>query len=389
MIRDALRVSPQQADPLSWLARSEIPFYFAAAVAVYGVATTLVNWTIAPRPWLDLVAVALMVAACLWVQRATGPLRPRFRPARASVAIVVSLAAVSLSAYAAVGSAVPVTFWWAPVGVAMVIATFAAYVTPIESMIYGALFSTATIAAAWVPYVGRNDPWSSLSTVVIAAYPVLTGVVATVVFCIIIVARSQQLLAGERARVDPDAHQQDVAAQNAEVTTLARLGSRVAPFLATIAETGEVTEADRALAGQLARRLRAELVSQANTSWLESLATNGRIFVVDTEHRADSLTAAQRTVLRGLILTAAKDPSIAEGSLFIELRGHPDGSTAVALSLDIHLPEGRRMMMVAPYYLALRSTATDVSWDQARERLQFTVPPRDKSKRNFRNYLPE
>jgi hypothetical protein len=288
-----------------------------------------------------------------------------------------------------VGSAVPVTFWWAPVGLGIVIATCAAYATPVESMFYGALFVVTTIIAVWAPYVGRSDPWSAVSTVVIATYPVVTGTVATVVFCLIIVARSQRLLAGERVTVGPDAHQRDQAAHNAEVTTLARLGSRVAPFLSTIAESGEVTESDRALAGQLARRLRAELVSQANTSWLESLATNGRIFVVDPEHRADSLTAAQRTVLRGLIQAAANDPSIADGSLFIELRGQPDGSTAVALSLDIHLPEGRRMMMIAPYYLALRSTATDVSWDETREQLRFTVPPRDKSKRNRRDYLPE
>jgi hypothetical protein len=346
----------------------------------------------APRPWLDLGATALMVLACLWIEVATRPMKPRFGPARASVSVVFAVTGLALSAFAAMGSPVAVTFWWAPVALAIVIATFAAYASPIEVLAYGTIFTVASGLSAWFVFVSASDstaPFSPISVVVVAIYPILTGTLAAVVFCLLVVLRSRQLLAGEGATVLPDAHQLDEAAHVAEVATVARLGSRVAPFLRAVAEAGEVTTADRALAGQLARRLRAELVSSANTNWLESLATAGRIYVVDPEHLADNLTAAQRTAIRGLLLAAINDPHTASGSLFIELRGQDDGSTAVALSLDLDLPEGRRIMLIAPYYVALTSTVADLSWDKARDLLKFTVPPRQRWARNPRGYLPE
>jgi hypothetical protein len=151
------------------------------------------------------------------------------------------------------------------------------------------------------------------------------------------------------------------------------LGARVAPFLEGLADTGVVTDADRALAGQLARRLRSDLVEQASRSWLDSAAENGRVFIVDPDQRAERMNQAQRSALRGLLLAALRNPATDAGSLFIELRGQEDGSTAVAMSLDMNLPEGRRSMLLAPYYLALQTTVSDMSYDPARELLRFEV----------------
>jgi hypothetical protein len=58
----------------------------------------------------------------------------------------------------------------------------------------------------------------------------------------------------------------------------------------------------------------------------------------------------------------------------VELRGQPDGSTAVAVSLDVDLPEGRRIMHLSPYYLPLRTAVRDLQWDGLRH-IRFEVPP--------------
>ena len=116
-------------------------------------------------------------------------------------------------------------------------------------------------------------------------------------------------------------------------------------------------------------------MTQANRSWLDSLALGGPIYVVDPDNRADSMNVAQRAALRGLLLAVMDDPATDNGSLFIELRGQPDGSTAVAMSIDIDLPEGRRVMMIAPYYLALQTTVNEISWDPVRDLLRFRLPP--------------
>jgi len=195
----------------------------------------------------------------------------------------------------------------------------------------------------------------------------------------VFVSSTRSLLDG----ADPQSQRQSAeaaeAARRVERRTLARLGTRVAPFLAAVADAGEVTAADRALAGQLARRLRSDLVSEVNRSWLDRVALFGRISVVDPDRRADRMNPAQRTALRALLMAVVEHPAATVGTLFIELRPEPDGATAVALSLDFALPEGRRAMMLAPYYLTLQTAVEDLSWDPARDLLRFQVPaPRDR-----------
>jgi hypothetical protein len=135
------------------------------------------------------------------------------------------------------------------------------------------------------------------------------------------------------------------------------------PFLVGIADSGRITAADRALAGQLARRLRDDLVTQSNLSWLDSIAEDSRLVVVDPEHRAGRMRAAQRTALRSLLRAVLDTPGADSSSLLIELRGRPDGATAVGVSIDVELPEGRRIMHLAPYLLTLRTEVDDMTWD--------------------------
>ncbi len=374
-LADALRVSPQQIDPLSWITRPWVALSFASLTLVYGLVATLVTWNGSPAPWFDLAAAVVMTGACVYVQIATRPLRPTFGPRRAAIPVLLGVAGLGLSTLANIGSEVGVHNWWAPVGLGLLIATCGPYSTLPQITSYGFVLAVATGFAAWAAFVGRDDPWTGLATILIACSSVVVATVATGVFSFGVAIRTQALLGRVGIPVAEDDALREAAARRAELTTLARLGSRVAPFLASVADAGEVTAEDRALAGQLARRLRSDLVSQANRSWLDSLAVDGRIYVVDPDNRADSMNAAQRAALRGLLLAVMDDPATDNGSLFIELRGQPDGSTAVAMSIDIDLPEGRRVMMIAPYYLALKTTVKEISWDPVRDLLRFRVPP--------------
>ena len=307
------------------------------------------------------------------MQLVTRPLRPQFTPARALIPLLLAVVGLAFSTWASMGSDVGVHNWWAPVGVGLVIATCGPYSTLPQIAAYGTGLTVVAGFASLLAFGGRNDPWSDLSTVIIASSSVIAGTVATAVFSYTVVVRTQGLLGRVGIPIAEDDELREAAARRAEIVTLARLGSRVAPFLASVADAGEVTAENRALAGQLARRLRSDLVTQANRSWLDSLALRGRIYVVDQDNRADSMNSAQRTALRGLLLAVMDDPATDNGSLFIELRGQDDGSTAVALSIDIDLPEGRRVMMIAPYYLALKATVDEISWDPVRDLLRFRL----------------
>jgi hypothetical protein len=134
-----------------------------------------------------------------------------------------------------------------------------------------------------------------------------------------------------------------------------------------------VEPSDRALAGQLARRLRDDLVTQASESWLDTVAGSSRLVVVDPDRLARRMDAAQRTALLAMLRAVLDLPETDAGSLLVELRRSPDGSTAVAVSMDMSLPEGRRIMHLAPYYLTLRTAVADLEFD--RDRLTFRIPP--------------
>jgi len=309
----------------------------------------------------------------VFVQVRTRPFRGRFGVGQSILAGGITVAGLAISTWANLESTVIIQYWWAPVGVALVIATTAPFSSAVRVFVFGLALTVLTAAAGLISFRASSQAWPPLSTALIGASTVLIGVVASSVFCFIVVSRTQALLVGAGTVAEASELAHADALNRVERHTVARLGGRVAPFLESLADAGVVTDEDRALAGQLARRLRSDLVEQANRSWLDNVAERGRIFVVDPEHRAEHMNAAQRSALRGLLVAALRTPGTDAGSLFIELRAQDDGSTAVALSLDIDLPEGRRAMLLAPYYLALQTTVSDMKYDPARELLRFNV----------------
>ena len=88
-----------------------------------------------------------------------------------------------------------------------------------------------------------------------------------------------------------------------------------------------------------------------------------------------TMRSAQRAALRGLLQAIQDTPGTDAGSLLVELRGHPDGSTGVGVSLDMELPEGRRILHLRPYYLTLRATVDDLAWNEDRFlKVTFNLP---------------
>ena len=86
------------------------------------------------------------------------------------------------------------------------------------------------------------------------------------------------------------------------------------------------------------------------------------------------MNGAQRTALRALLRAIVDTPGIDSASLMVELREAPHGATAVGVSLDMTLPEGNRIMHLAPYYLTLKVSVDGLAIDRNRLlRLTFQV----------------
>lgn len=371
-------ISPRQIDPMSWITGPLVPLALAGVSLLYGIFGIASTWTLGD-PVPQILALLLFLVGQLVLHVTTRGIDGPLRMDRAVGAVALACGAFLLSALGYSGHDFAVELWWAPMGLSLTIGSLSPYLSARRI----ALVSTVATALVLPPAVALVAPaigrWGVASVTVIVGFPLASAIVLASVFSGHIVRRMQALLEARSQNVIVPRPAQ-AGGEHEERVRLAQLSARAVPFLTRIADSGEITAGDRTLAGQLARRLRDDLVTQANASWLDRLEPASRLVVVDPEHRADDLRPSQRTALRGLIRALLTAPGADAGSLMVELRGRPDGGTAVGVNLDAELPEGRRMMYLAPYILTLKMTADDLVWEND-EVLQLTFEfPREQKR---------
>lgn len=372
--RRFLRLSAQDADPLSWFTGPLVPSVFATLNFVYGSVFAILTWSGSPHPIVQIVGVVMCTSACVLVHVLTRPMRRRIGWPGAIVAVATATCGFVLSALGYAGSVMTIELWWAPFGLALTIGSLAPYLPARAIVLLGTVAGAVSVPIAFLAVRDQVTAWGPVATIMIISSPIVSGIVATAAFSVAVVARTLPLIEKRTQTMLSVDAPHGLRNQADERERLVRLGSRVVPFIEEVARAGVVTPADRTLAGQLARRLRDDLVTQSDLSWLDSVARD-RLVVVDPDHRAGRMRGYQRTALRALVRAILDTPGTDAGSLLVELRAHPDGSTAVGVSLDIELPEGRRIMHLAPYYLALRGSVDDLEWNDDRFlRVTFNLP---------------
>ncbi|NEM90644.1 hypothetical protein [Galbitalea soli] len=388
---DTTRISPQEADPLSWFTGPRLPLVLAVAAAGQGVGITIFFWQKWANPVVVLAAIPIFVLAGWVVTWTTRPHRPQFGPRQAFLALGVASIALVVGAIGTGPGGVPVAQWWPAISAGATIASLSPYSSVRRLLLYSVPFIAEVMVIAAIVFAPYQRFWTPIGTVIIIASPVIVGAVGSIVFAGTIV---RQALRHLEAGVAEEAEAGHPAAPvlrglaerpeafrgrtGGDAGSVARLSARVAPFLEQVARSGRITDADRGFAAQLARHLRTELVDAANRSWLDDIAHETGITVSDPLRLADKLGEPQRAALRGLLLGALESPTVSSESLLVELRAAPRGVTAVALSIDVDLPEGPRLLLLAPYYLTLKTTVDNLRWDDGRRlTLEFQVPPQD------------
>jgi hypothetical protein len=366
--------SPQEADPLSWFAGPQLPLLLAIAGSLQGIAITLLYWDRWSSVALQFLAMPFFLAAGWLAASSTRPHRPQLSPPRVAIILLIACCGLLISAAGTINSEMPVEQWWPGIALGVTLASLAPYSSARQIAFYSIPLVVFTGVIGFVVFSSITTFWPPVGIVVISAGPVFVAGVAATVFSYTVVERTAaHLNSSASAEELYPAPALDAAGQLGNV---ARVSARVAPFLEEIAAAGVITPADRAVAAQIARRLRSELVTATDRSWLDTVAHRSGMVVSDPGRLADGMNESQRAALRGLLVAAMDSPVVDRQTLLIELRATPDGSTAVALSIDVDLPEGRRLLLLAPHYLTLKTTVDDLSWDDGRSlMLRFRIPP--------------
>jgi hypothetical protein len=373
-MRESWQLSPQQADPLSWFTGPQLPLLLGIGAGVQGVVSAIGLWSQWGNPWLQLTAVPFFLLAAVLTSVWTRANRPELGTGRELVVLGIAVIGFLVSTLGTVGGTVHIEHRWAPIAVAMILASFAPFSSAIRVLWLALPIVVVVGLLGSAPPVDGSQIWGPIARVLITVAPLLIAVVASVVFSVTLVGRALLLARGYVGQMD-DAGASISDAESLRSESLARVRAQVAPFIEAVARNGVIAEADRTVAAQLARELRADLVQAANSSWLDTVARESGLVVNDPTGLADRMDEAQRAALQGLLRVVLDNPVVDRDSLLIDLRPQPDGSTAVALSLDVDLPEGRRIMMLAPYYLTLKTTVDNLSWADGRSLLfKFQIP---------------
>jgi hypothetical protein len=374
-MRSTWSQSPQEVDPLSWFAGPRLPLVFSVAAIAQGVVITFLYWNDWSSVALQFVAMPFFLISGWLTGMYAQPNRPRLGARQAALALLIASLGLVISAIGTVGSVTLVQQWWPGIALGVALASLAPYSSARQMVAYSIPTVIAVAVVGSLVFSSITNFWPPVGIVVIAVGPVVVAAVASVVFCFTVVERTLAFL--ETSAGNEEVYTAiEPLTEIEEKGSVARMSARVAPFVEKVARSGMITPSDRAFAAQIARRLRTELVTATNRSWLDVVAHETGMVVSDPGRLADRMNESQRAALRGLLLVALDSAVVDKDTLLIELRARQDGSTAVALSIDVDLPEGRRLLLIAPYYLTLKTTVDDLSWDDGRRLLlQFRIPP--------------
>lgn len=354
------RVSPWDADPLSWFSTPNLPLAAAAMTLVHGVLVLGPAGQAGSRPLVQAAGLALSVLAMVWVHVATRPRRGAFTMARALVAVALSGAGVVISAIGYAGDLFAVELWWAPLSASLALLAMVPYSSAARLLISGSLL-VAVSAVATLVFVVPDDPtWPPFSAVAITLFPIIIGMVGGVVMI-----RSITNGLARWSERPLDVPGVDSGADDLVVAIDDETRIRIAPataFIASILDRGNVSAGDALRAGALAQRLRAELTGEIDRTWIERVARGRALTVDDPERLAEELDLAQRTVMRALLDALLGHTDSPVGSARVELRRTESGAIAVALRIMSTLPEGRRETFLAPYYVSLQSSVENLRW---------------------------
>lgn len=375
----SLTMSPHAVDPLSWFIRPFLPITFAIVMAGVGTVFAVATLPDFESPVHQALALLCFVLACLAIHR---PPKLRLGPFRwwhSLLPLALSWLGVAVSGWGAATSDGDISRWWAPLGVALVLGALAPFNSAVALAVAGLLGTVVCAVTGGLAFAG-DDTWPVMSIIVISILTPLQAAVATILFSAFVVDRA---LRWSSLPIQANLGQNndlDFSQWNSERDELKLLSDRVLPFIEQVASDGFVSLHDRTVASGLAKEVRDALLKSLDRSWLDTLPADHRLRVIDPGVLAGRLTLAQRGAVRSLLMAVLDSAALEPGTLSIELRDSADGGVAVGLSMRLNLPEGKRMMLLAPYYLTLQATVDDLVWDdedQLSMRFRIPAPGRD------------
>ena len=183
-----------------------------------------------------------------------------------------------LSAFGYAGSAIAIEIWWAPFGLALAIASLGPYLPARTVLVLGFSCLIVVTPIAFAEIYPRVPFWGPVSAYLIMISPLISAILATTTFSVVVAARMIPLI--DRRSQVVVAAVPDAAAGEVERVRVAQLTARAAPFIEGLAV--DITQ--RKLGEQSIARVNLEL-EQRVAERTDDLARSNRALQGEVEER--------------------------------------------------------------------------------------------------------
>jgi hypothetical protein len=354
---NAAERTPQQLDPAGSIGSRTLTRLLMFATLGYSVVVTLVSSNEIHTVWLAVVSLLLLASAVTVVLIQSRPERAPLR----RMTLVVALGLMLLATVASAASSWKFNSFvgddWPPIALGALLLAIGPY-RPSRELAVGGIVSAVIVGVTvylQVPWLASADPPSAFIVVSIAPLLALSfGSVAYSRASIAAVERGKDRIVDE----DPTATRTlEVgiarAVQQDRVTILSR---DVLPFFGEVLARGELTDADRERAREIAESIRGVMVADVDRSWLEGVVEviAPAAVVDDSERLAVFVSTEGRTALRTLLVAIVESYEFDSGQLRIEL--FSDGHLCSGVVMARLAPELAPRVDFAPYFALLRAT---------------------------------
>jgi hypothetical protein len=358
----------QQTDPLGALNQRPITVVIALFAVALACGRTIFDHDPGTNPLVAILAIAFASMAAAVMIRSSSPFHAPF--SRRSLVVIAASASLALVLEA-------LSMWrhdllirddWGGVVLGLLVLSCAPF-RPARDLavatVVGALVEGAVVALE-VPYFATPAP--AVLFFVVGITPVVAlGAGGAVYSSTFVTLVSQWLDRASSLNIDAAREMRPGIARSVQQDRVTGLNREVVPFFTDLVARGEITEADRLRATQVATAIRQRIVDETDRSWLEQVLIDVRPSghsgtVIDRGHLAESMTSDQRTAVRAVVNAIASDPDTRSSSLGIVL--HDDNPVVRALiRVESSSPDVAIRQHYAPYFAVLRILFTDLHVD--------------------------
>ena len=344
-------LTPLQLDPLGGMTARLITLSCVVIAALVAAGMSITNWAQVAYPALQVLALIVLAAASVLMVISTNPYRTPLSHGR-MVTIWSMLALVTLlDAASQWGTNTSVRDDWGPIVFAIVILMSGSYrpAREILRMTIAACVVLLAAAALQVATRYQTQPFLYLVSPIIYATPVFATGVAAAAFSRSLVVH---LLAWRTAAISA---QRDVIddlrsglVPSVRNERLAMLNAEVVPFLRELVGRGELRAADSDRARELAGGLRAMMLPESGSNWLETVTDE----VIDPDLLAERMGNEQRGSLKALLSALRDSGLIGHGRIGVRIRSQ---ETTAYLRLTAPVVDaGTLRTTLAPYFVVAR-----------------------------------